>query len=326
MGNGASAGLAAATAAATPEDLKAAMASLDPASKAKLAAALNDSNMASTKQSAFVFVEPAATASEPAFVPSIAATDVAGVGASLMTADAPAIAPPAAAVDERYLTWYWRERGHRHVKVDLGEVESALDKAADAIQNADALLFVTGAGMGCDMGLSDFRSSVQFWEELGHPEITRYEDASDSAWFDKDPSLAWGINYVQLDAYRKAKPHEGYRVLQRLAMLKEPDGHFCWTSNVDGVFQRLFAPDRVNEVHGCIHRLQCSRGRKCKDTSGMVTQPWDADVQLELTDTHRCSEALPLPLCSACGSLARPNLWFCTDQYAPAQTCIPPPR
>ena len=58
MGNGASAGLAAATAAATPEDLKAAMASLDPASKAKLAAALNDSNMASTKQSAFVFVEP----------------------------------------------------------------------------------------------------------------------------------------------------------------------------------------------------------------------------------------------------------------------------
>ena len=41
MGNGASAGLAAATAAATPSDLKAAMASLDPAS-AKLAAALND--------------------------------------------------------------------------------------------------------------------------------------------------------------------------------------------------------------------------------------------------------------------------------------------
>ena len=63
MGNGASAGLAAATAAATPEDLKAAMASLDPASKAKLAAALNGADAASATQSAFVFVKPHANTS-----------------------------------------------------------------------------------------------------------------------------------------------------------------------------------------------------------------------------------------------------------------------
>lgn len=264
----------------------------------------------------------AAADSEPKALPSSAAAAVTSAIADALPTeiDAPAAAPPAAAVDERYRTVYWRERGQHHVEVDAADVESALDKAADAIRNADALLFVTGAGMGCDMGLSDFRSSVTFWEDLKHPEIKRYEDASDSAWFDKDPALAWGINYAQLDAYRTATPHEGYKVLQRLAMLKEPDGHFCWTSNVDGVFQRLFAPERVNEVHGCIHRLQCSRGRMCKDAGGVVTQPWDAEVELELTDKYRCTEAFPLPRCPACGSIARPNLWFCTDQYARERT------
>jgi len=173
---------------------------------------------------------------------------------------------------------------------------------------------ITGAGMGVDMGLSDFRSSAVFWEQLAHPEIKRYEDASDSAWFEKDPALAWGLNYYQLDMYRNATPHEGYAVLYQLAQAKGADHHFCWTSNVDGVFQRAgFAYDRVVEKHGCIHRLQCTRGRKCKNAEKQTTEPWEDEVQLELTETYRCSEALPLPTCPTCGDLARPNLWFCTD-------------
>ena len=91
--------------------------------------------------------------------------------------------------------------------------------------------------MGVDMGLQDFRSSNQFWQELGHPEIQRYEDSSDNKWFETDPQLAWGINYSQLRAYREAKVHAGYDALLKLAATKGDDGHFCWTSNIDGVFQ-----------------------------------------------------------------------------------------
>ena len=91
--------------------------------------------------------------------------------------------------------------------------------------------------MGVDMGLQDFRSSNQFWQELGHPEIQRYEDSSDNKWFETDPQLAWGINYSQLRAYREAKVHAGYEALVALAATKGDDGHFCWTSNIDGVFQ-----------------------------------------------------------------------------------------
>ena len=102
---------------------------------------------------------------------------------------------------------YWKNRGIFHTKPPTDPVaqDHALDEAAAAIAAADGLLFVTGAGMGVDMGLQDFRSSNAFWEELNHPEISRYEDSSDSKWFDKDPALAWGINYGQLESYRGAQ-------------------------------------------------------------------------------------------------------------------------
>lgn len=71
----------------------------------------------------------------------------------------------------------------------------------------------------------------------------------------------------------------------------------------------------MTQVHGNIHRLQCTRGRGCRGADGKITDAWEPDeeVKLQLSPTFRCTEALPLPTCHACGSLARPNLWFCTD-------------
>lgn len=292
MGNGASAGIAAAAAATSEKDLERTLKSLPPNAWTKLVAALDHCEpKAATPQS---HLQPLAPAS-----PTARSTR------------------PIDNDDERKNSVYWRERGQYHVLLDRTVpeiVEAALNEAARVISEADALLFVTGAGMGVDMGLSDFRSSTAFWSALAHPEIKRYEDASDSAWFDKDPALAWGLNYHQLDSYRKAEPHEGYKVLHQLAKRKGADRHFCWTSNVDGVFQRAgFSYNRVREVHGNIHRLQCTRGRRCKTADGKATDPWEDEVRLDLTEAYRCSDALPLPTCHRCGSLARPNLWFCTD-------------
>lgn len=88
--------------------------------------------------------------------------------------------------------------------------------AARSILAADAVLFVTGAGIGVDMGIPDFRSSNDFWKKLNRPgasspivihailmrtnssDISRYEDASDDKWFTIDPEFAWGINYHQV--------------------------------------------------------------------------------------------------------------------------------
>ena len=114
---------------------------------------------------------------------------------------------------------YWQHRGKHHAKpaVDSDMLEAALDDAVSAVVAADGLLFITGAGMGVDMGLPDFRSSNHFCEELNHPEISRYEDFSDSKWFSQDPHLAWGLNFSQISSYREAEIHQGYRAMQALA-------------------------------------------------------------------------------------------------------------
>lgn len=213
---------------------------------------------------------------------------------------------------------YWTERGSKHRKpyerTDQEAISRALDQAASTIDAADAVLFVTGAGAGVDMGLPDFRSSTTFWEQLAHPEITRYEDSSDNKWFDKDPEFAWGLNYYQIEMYRSASIHAGYQVMRQIATLKQQDNYFCWTTNVDGVLQRAgFEQDKVREVHGNIHRVQCTK-YSCTDTAG-IRDAWIERVELTYNPKTFRAEST-LPQCYKCGALARPNIWYCTDsQY-----------
>ena len=74
-----------------------------------------------------------------------------------------------------------------------------------------------------------------------------------------------------------------------------------------------FDSSRVYECHGNIHRLQCTKGKACKNPeTGEQGKPWDEKVTLEF-DEKTCRAQGPLPKCRVCGALARPNLWFCTD-------------
>ena len=101
---------------------------------------------------------------------------------------------------------YWEQRGRHHHKIDASDsrsVSRALAEAARALQQASAILVVAGAGMGVDSGVPDFRGGRSFWEHLNHPKIKRYEDMSNSAWFDADPELAWGLNFHQMRTYRE---------------------------------------------------------------------------------------------------------------------------
>ena len=219
-------------------------------------------------------------------------------------------------------TFYFKHRGQYHIKQDSSHqaVQQSLDTAARLIIEADAVIILAGAGMGVDMGLADFRSSKQFWVELAHPHILKYEHASNNAWFEKDPALAWGLNYGQLSSYRGAPIHDGYIILKLLAECKDT---YCYTSNVDGVFKRAgFDPERVVETHGNIHRLQCTLGTDCPAKQ----LPWGARVELPY-NPKTCRVTCPveeMPRCPGCDALARPNLWFCTDrcyQYDARSDC-----
>ena len=127
---------------------------------------------------------------------------------------------------------------------------------ATAIKEADTLIFTAGAGMGVDSGLPDFRGDKGFWRAypaLKEREIS-FEDMANPDWFLQNPRLAWGFYGHRLNLYRKTTPHAGFAMLLKWAKEKQ---YFCFTSNVDGAFQKAgFEPNRIVECHGSIHHLQ----------------------------------------------------------------------
>lgn len=187
--------------------------------------------------------------------------------------------------------------------------DTTLKTAAGWIRSADALMIMAGAGMGVDSGLPDFRGNQGFWKayppfaKLGYSFI----DMANPGWFSRDPELAWGFYGHRMNLYSRTIPHKGFEILLGWGKQKT-GGYFVFTSNVDGHFQKSgFSPDRVNECHGSIHHLQCSR--PCRDLI------WDAGDTIVTVDEDTMRARPPLPTCPNCGHVARPNILMFGDWY-----------
>jgi NAD-dependent SIR2 family protein deacetylase len=184
-----------------------------------------------------------------------------------------------------------------------------INRAADAIAKADALLIGAGAGMGVDSGLPDFRGPQGFWrayppyQELGLDFVA----LANPRWFVDDPELAWGFYGHRMGLYRRSEPHQGFAILSRWAG-RISRGGFVFTSNVDGHFQRAgFDPERIVEVHGAIDGMQCLAG--C-GIPIFPSQPFEVAV-----DEATMRAVPPLPDCPNCGALARPNILMFGDWH-----------
>jgi NAD-dependent SIR2 family protein deacetylase len=188
----------------------------------------------------------------------------------------------------------------------MGQPEPLL-RAAQLLENAEALLICAGAGMGVDSGLPDFRGTQGFWQAypaLAQARIAFHEIANPDS-FRRDPALAWGFYGHRLALYRATVPHAGFRILRQIAA-RLRGGAFVFTSNVDGQFQRAgFDAQRIVECHGSIHHLQCSL--PCSDAT------WPADGFAPDVDAPACRLRSPPPRCPRCGALARPNILMFND-------------
>jgi len=178
-------------------------------------------------------------------------------------------------------------------------------RGAEEVRRAGALVVTAGAGMGVDSGLPDFRGDQGFWK--AYPLYQRlglsFADAANPAHFERDPAFGWGFYGHRLRLYRDTRPHPGFRLLlgwiDRFSL-----PWFVVTSNVDGQFQKAgFAEDRVLEVHGSIHHLQC-----LEPCAGAIWENRE-EVPVDL-DTMR---ARHVPRCRRCGGVARPNILMFGD-------------
>lgn len=189
----------------------------------------------------------------------------------------------------------------------MADFEKDIKRAASAIADAEALLFTSGAGMGVDSGLPDFRGNTGFWKAYP-PYASRglsFVDMANPQWFHSDPEFAWGFYGHRLNLYRETVPHRGFSLLLDFASRKKYP-YFVFTSNVDGQFQKAgFDEDNIDEVHGSIHHFQCLNDCGIGIFSA---EPYQVEV---LEKTMRAKA--PLPECPQCGSLVRPNILMFGD-------------
>ncbi len=180
-----------------------------------------------------------------------------------------------------------------------------VQKAADAIRTADALVITAGAGIGVDSGLPDFRGDSGFWQAYPmyqHLGIS-FVDAANPAQFEQDPAFGWGFYGHRTNLYRETVPHTGFHIMQDWIERYDLES-FVVTSNVDGQFQKAgFADDTILEVHGSIHHLQC--------LTPCHTDIWDNHESFDVDfETMRSRH---VPTCPQCNDTARPNILMFGD-------------
>jgi len=96
----------------------------------------------------------------------------------------------------------------------MSSIEQGIIRAAKLLRDADALLITSGAGMGVDSGLPDFRGPNGFWgiyPALGRAKL-HFEDIANPQAFVEQPSLAWGFYGHRLNMYRETPPGKSFGI------------------------------------------------------------------------------------------------------------------
>ena len=187
----------------------------------------------------------------------------------------------------------------------IDTLQFVIERAAAAIEDADALIILAGAGMGVDSGLPDYRGNAGLWRE--HPYLKElgltFERAANPELFANDPELAWRFYGQRQKLYRETKPHHGFDLLKQWGEAKT-HGYFVYTSNVDGHFHFAGYPDdRIVECHGNIHCHQCCG--PCHDQVWLDT--------LDDWEREQLGDELPIHYCPECNEVARPNVMMFND-------------
>ena len=186
------------------------------------------------------------------------------------------------------------------VTIEELEMDSKLDilsSCADAVKSCEVLIITTGAGMGVDSGMPDYRGKqglYKFWKDVR---------LSTPRAFLEEPELAWGFRSAMIETFRKNQPHPGYAILLKWITNYNLE-YFVATSNVDGHFEKAgFAVDKIREIHGSVHYLQCFD--QCQDI-------WTNDEIVPIDE--ETGKATRIPMCRHCQKrIARTNTLMFDD-------------
>jgi len=184
------------------------------------------------------------------------------------------------------------------------------EKILNWLRSADALVINTGAGMGVDSGLPDFRGTGGQWGKVSDETGLTAMDVSNPKFLEENPQYVWKMFAKRMLSYRDTVPHNGFSILLNWIKLFNLD-YFSITSNVDEQFLKAgFDKLKYREVHGSFFYMQCNK--PC------TKEIWELDVNLETI--FEDIEAEKYPRCPNCGHYSRPNVYMFRDySYIPTR-------
>jgi len=156
-----------------------------------------------------------------------------------------------------------------------------IENLENTLKKAKNFLFLTGAGISQESGISTFRGKDGLWQKYDPMKL-----ASPQA-FRHDPKLVWSWYNDRRKKILAAKPNAGHIAIANLQNYREVS---VITQNVDGLHHIAGSRD-VIELHGNIFATKCT---KC-DFRG--------NIRDESSDHP--------PSCEVCGCYLRPDVvWF----------------
>ena len=144
---------------------------------------------------------------------------------------------------------------------------------------------LTGAGVSTESGIPDFRSPTGLWAQFDPLEYGSIEA------FRRDPEKVWRFYAPRFSMLTEAEPNDAHIALARL----ERAGlvRAVLTQNIDLLHSRAGSREVV-EVHGSIRTSTCPR----------------CGAQYELAHVLALLENAPVPTCSSCGAVLKPDVVF----------------
>lgn len=154
------------------------------------------------------------------------------------------------------------------------------DVISDRLEQAQKIVFVTGAGISQESGIPTFRGKDGLWRRYDPMKLATIDA------FYEDPKLVWEWYEERRNNILNASPNPGHVTIAELEKYRQVS---VLTQNIDGLHQRAGSTN-VYELHGSIITIKCTVcDFKDKITTGFSTLP---------------------PICK-CGNILRPDVvWF----------------
>ncbi len=173
------------------------------------------------------------------------------------------------------------------------------------LENAQAIVINTGAGMGRDSGLPDYRGEGGQWGavETENDGKTVFDVVNPQSFID-NPKYVWEMFGSRLQQYHDTPPHEGFYILKKWIAKYNLD-YFALTSNIDGHFQKAgFEENKVRELHGTLAYFQ-------EQDTHISSKIWKNEISgNEIVENAKKGI---FPISPFTGLPARPNVYMFRD-------------